>query len=355
LKSYSLQKKNGNWEMRWSHYTVVEGIRKRTQPSFIVASLRNYPKKADVKTLADAHFEKVKRSRTVRAGGSVGEFVKEVFVPHAEQNLKFGTKRLYRDGWRYLEPHIGGMRLRDVQTPHIQHALDAIHDERGEVVGHDTYKHIKVTASAIFTLAIRRGDHPGPNPEDFTTVKNYGHTNHRENGAYTLNEIKQLLQMWPTGDIAVAICINAFLALRKPEVEALLPSDYDASTGRVHIHSMTKTGNSEWLPVVGPLRAVMESGWTKVNMRQAGYTIGQALKSTSLKWKGWYAFRRGLLTNLWTLKIPVETAALMLRNSPEICRKHYLRLDAQVSKQSAMDTLEKAYDAERLPDGARVQ
>jgi hypothetical protein len=50
-----------------------------------------------------------------------------------------------------------------------------------------------------------------------------------------------------------------------------------------------------------------------------------------------------MLTNLWKLGIPVEEAAMILRNSPEVCRKHYLRLDASVSKQNAMDTLEKAY------------
>jgi hypothetical protein len=55
-----------------------------------------------------------------------------------------------------------------------------------------------------------------------------------------------------------------------------------------------------------------------------------------------------MLTNLWRLGVPVEEASLILRNSPEVCRRHYLRLDAAASKQSAMDTLEKAYLEERV-------
>jgi hypothetical protein len=107
--------------------------------------------------------------------------------------------------------------------------------DRGETISHDIYMHAKVTCSAIFSLAIRRGVHPGPNPENQTTVRNYGHKNHRKNGAYDLNEIKQFFLL-----------------------------------------------------------------------------------------------------------------AMILRNSPEVCRRYYLRLDATASKQSAMDTLEKAYLEERI-------
>ena len=179
-------------------------------------------------------------------------------------------------------------------------------------------------------------------------MRKYGHTEHRANGAYDLNEIKQFLTLFPAGDIAVAIAINAFLALRKPEVEALLPGDFDPTTNRVRIHTHTKTGNDEWLPTVAPLRTILADGWNQIHLRPAEYAIVKALKGTTLKWRGWYAFRRGMLTNLWKLGVPVEEAALILRNSPEVCRKHYLRLDTTASKQSAMDTLEKAYEDQTI-------
>jgi integrase len=350
LKSYSLQKHHGNWVTRWSVYEIVDGKRKRTQPTHIIASIRNYKKKSDVKPLADAYFqERLQKSRTVQAGASLTDFVTNVFFPHNESRLSKNTTALYRQQWKRLEPHLGSIRLRDVMTPHIQSALDSIHNERKEEISHDCYMHIKVTASAIFSLAIRRRDHPGPNPENQTTVRSYGHKQHRVNGAYDLNEIKQFFHFFPSGDIAVAIAVNAFLALRKPEIEALRPEDFDPVTNLVRIHRNTKTRNDEKLPVIGPLRKIMAAGdWNQINLRIAERAIVKTLKGTTLQWKGWYGFRRGMLTNLWKLGVPVEEAAMILRNSPEVCRRHYLRLDETASKQSAMDTLEKTYLEERI-------
>ena len=135
-----------------------------------------------------------------------------------------------------------------------------------------------------------------------------------------------------------------FLVLRKPEAEALTPEDFDAASGLVRIHTHTKTKNDETLPVIPELRRILAAGWNRVNLRKAERAIVKTLKGTSLDWRGWYAFRRGMLTNLWRLKVPVEEACLILRNSPEVCRKHYLVLDATVSKQGAMDTLQQAYE-----------
>jgi len=66
---------------------------------------------------------------------------------------------------------------------------------------------------------------------------------------------------------------------------------------------------------------------------------------TNLRWKGWYAFRRGLATNLWELGVPPEVACLILRNSEAICRKHYIRLDGQKKKIGAMSRLETAWES----------
>ncbi|MGA8439382.1 MAG: hypothetical protein WB762_09190 [Candidatus Sulfotelmatobacter sp.] len=40
--------------MRWSVYEIVDGKHKPTQPTHIITSIRNYKKKSDVKSLADA-------------------------------------------------------------------------------------------------------------------------------------------------------------------------------------------------------------------------------------------------------------------------------------------------------------
>jgi len=68
--------------------------------------------------------------------------------------------------------------------------------------------------------------------------------------------------------VAVAIGINAFWALRKPEVESLLPDDYDPMRGVIRVRINTKTHNDTWLPVVKPLGDLLGNGWEPINMRR---------------------------------------------------------------------------------------
>jgi hypothetical protein len=89
--------------VRWSVYK--EG--KRTQPTHIIASVRNYPKRHDVEPLAAAYFNRVRGSRTVQAGASLADFVTTVFVPYREARLAKSTMALYRHQWKRLEPHLG--------------------------------------------------------------------------------------------------------------------------------------------------------------------------------------------------------------------------------------------------------
>jgi integrase len=311
-----------------------------------LASVQDYPKESEVKDLATEYMTKtVRKAQTVTAGGTVKAFVDGEFFPRIQKVLAKGTVALYRQAWNRLEPHLGHIRLRDAGVPDVQAALDAIHAERGETIGHGIYMQRKVACSAIFAHAVRSGHHPGPNPEDGTTVRGYGHTNHRENGAYKLEEVKQFLKVFPAGPVAVAIGINAFLALRKPEAEALLLEDYDAEKRRIRIHRNTKTGNDEILLVgVAPLANLLADGWEQVNLRRAEYEIRKKIEGTNLVWKGWYAFRRGLATNLYRLGMKPEEACLILRNSAEVVRRHYLRLEQEGTRIDAMARLEQAFN-----------
>ena len=336
---YSIFKSSGAWFVRWSEYR--DG--KRKQPAHKLCTVKQYPKESEVKPLAESYMATVRKTQTVEAGARVREFVDKVYFPKIESiPLAKSTIALYRQSWNRLEPHVGCIRLRDVRVADVQTALDAIHRDRGDDVGHDVYMHAKVTCSAIFSMALRLGHHPGPNPEDGTTVRGYGHTRHRENAAYTLEEIKQFLKLFPSGQIAVIIGLNAFLALRKPELQALLPDDFDGNY--VRIHRDTKTGNDELLPVIAPLKRLLADGWERVNLRRAERAILKRIKGTSLRWKGWYGFRRGMATNLFELGVRPEEAALILRNSPEVVRRHYIKLEQAGKKMDAMTRVEQAYD-----------
>jgi len=160
-------------------------------------------------------------------------------------------------------------------------------------------------------------------PGDGSSVRDYGHNNHRENGAYSLQQIKQFVSLFPSGQ-------NAFLALRKPELEALLPDGFDGNY--VCIHRDTKTGNDERLPVIAPLKRLLVDAWEPINLRKAKTAILERIKGTNLRWMVWYAFRRGMATNLFELGVRPEEAALILRNSPEAVRRHYLQLEQSGKK-----------------------
>lgn len=68
------------WYCRWSEYR--EG--KRVQPSHRLASVRDYPKKAEVKALAAEYMGGVRKTQTVEAESTVEEFVASVFFPRRE-------------------------------------------------------------------------------------------------------------------------------------------------------------------------------------------------------------------------------------------------------------------------------
>src|SRR5215469_11566341 len=336
---YSVFPSGGSWFVRWSEWHGD----KLTQPSHKLCPPRF--SKTEAKAMAAEYMTRVRRTNHPDAGASVNDFVTKVFFPANEQTLAKETIRLYRRGWKSLEPHIGHERLRDVQCSHIQNALDKIHTERGDTICHDCYIHIKVTASAIFAMAMRKGFHPGPNPEDETKVRDYGHHNHRPNEAYSLQEIKQFLTLFPSGQIAVTIGLKAFLALRAPELKALTPDDFDGD--RVRIWKDTKTHNSEYLPVIPPLKRLLANGWEPIDknaLQRAERAIKSRIKKTSLRWKGWYGFRRGMASNLYQLGVPSEVAALILRNSPEVVRAHYIKFEKEGKKIEAMALLTQAYD-----------
>jgi len=114
---------------------------------------------------------------------------------------------------------------------------------------------------------------------------------------------------------------------------------------KIRIHRDTKTGNDEWLPGVAPLVKLLSDGWEQSNLRRAEYEIRKKIKGTNLAWRGWYAFfRRGLATNLYRCGMRPEKACLILRNSAEVVRRHYIRLEQQGTKVDAMTRLEQAYN-----------
>jgi intergrase/recombinase len=69
------------------------------------------------------------------------------------------------------------------------------------------------------------------------------------------------------------------------------------------------------------------------------------LPGTGLRWRGWYAFRRGLATNLWELGVDPKVIAVILRNSEEVTRRHYIKLlEDRKHASEGMNKLEAAFE-----------
>jgi hypothetical protein len=227
----SIWKSHGSWYIR---YREPDG----TPVAYKLGSVKDYPRKGDVLYSASRYMERVNQSiaaeKNLAAGapvGTVGEFYETVFLPEKRRTVDSKTLRYYGQCWRlYLESHLGKMRLRDVTTGAMQRVLRAIHAEQSDRLSHDYYALIKVTASAIFSEALI-AELILVNPVHGTKTKGMGHYNHRENGAYTLKEIQQFLTLFSAEPhIAATIGVNAFLGLRRPEIEALRPEHYNGAT-----------------------------------------------------------------------------------------------------------------------------
>jgi hypothetical protein len=87
-----------------------------------LCSVKHYPKKSEVKPLAEAYMMTLRKTMTVEAGASVKDLVKGVFVPKSRERLSRNTVLLYEQAWRRVESHIGHLRLRDVRVCDVQSA-----------------------------------------------------------------------------------------------------------------------------------------------------------------------------------------------------------------------------------------
>jgi hypothetical protein len=128
--------------------------------------VRDYPKKSEVIPLKNEYMAKLNRiGFTPEAGTKIVDFVENLYFPAAARRLAKSTVRGYREAWRcHVKDRVAGTRVRDFRTVDGEKVMQDIEREHGEKLAHGTYRHIKVTLSAIFTHAKRVGVLDGVNP-----------------------------------------------------------------------------------------------------------------------------------------------------------------------------------------------
>ena len=383
----SLVRSHGAWYVRYRERGEKNPVAHR------LASLTEYPKKSEVIPLKNAFMDRLNRiGFTSEAGVSIVDFVENVYFPAIEKRLAMSTVKGYKDSWRcHIRDRVKG-RVRDFRTVDGENLMSKIEDANKTEIGdlaHGTYTHIKVTLSAMFTFAKRKGIYDGVNPMTGVTIPK-GKKHGRKRLAYTLEEVEKHLELFSgkkpivilsedgayTPEIAQSVVraiigVAAFAGLRQGEIRGQWWEDDDGdilhirrSVWRTHLKDETKTHEDAedpgFVPIIQPLRLLLDaikpenaSGWMFPNTiggaldldNLADRVIKPVFKANGLEWKGWHAYRRGLATNLHELGVPDKVIQAILRHEdvsttqrsyiktvPEVVTNAMKQLEARIAR-----------------------
>ena len=287
----------------------------------------------------------------------VTDFVTNIYFPEYADKKRASTSKSYHDMFDiHLKHRLAKITLRQFRTVDGERLLSAI--ARDTELGRNSLKHIKSFLSGVFKQAKRLGILNGVNPMVDTSIPPSKEP--AETHAYSLDEIKRMLAVLDEPARTV-VMTAALTGLRKGEIAGLCWEDFNSrelSVSRSIWNGITnppKTARSKApVPVVKELAEALEAHRERMGklavgpIFQAGNgkplnldnlarrTITPAIekcvvcrKSESdhkpeghmfqldktLQWHGWHAFRRGLATNLHTLRVDDKTIQAILRHS----------------------------------------
>ena len=208
----NLYQSHGAWYVRYRENGKNNPVAHR------LANTDEYPKKSEVIPLKKKFMDRVNRTAHLAdAGIAILDFFEEVYLPAITARLKPSTVKGYKDSWRcHIKPRISG-RVRDFMTvdgENLMAEIEAANKTENDDLAHGTYKHIKVTLSAMFTFAKRKGIYDGANPMTGVTIPK-GKKHGRKRPAYTLEEVEKHLELF-SGH--APIVISAEDGLYTPEI-----------------------------------------------------------------------------------------------------------------------------------------
>jgi integrase len=334
-------KRHGAWYVRFREKIVENGKTRRKERAIWLCSAKDYPKKSEVVPLAVERMARVNRTaKSSDAGVNIVDYFEKVYVPAITGKLADSTVKGYKDSWRcHVKKRIRG-RVRDFRTvdgENLMTEIEAANKGENGDLAHGTYRHIKVTLSAMFTFAKRKGVYEGANPMTGVTIPK-GRKHGRKRHVYSLQEVEAHLQAFADNPLVQAIIgTGAFAGLRLGEIRGLWVEDDESDVLNIRrsvwrtIVKDTKTEEDEEdpgvVPIIRPLRLLLDRvkpayGWLFPN------TIGGALdlhnlaervikprfQEKGLPWKGWHAYRRGLATNLHAMGVDDKTIQAILRH-----------------------------------------
>ena len=364
----TIYKHHGSWLLRYYDEVLLDGkpIRKRATVKLAPVN-EEYPSKRSVLLLAEKHLALINSGQLQpESAVRLADYIENIYLPAVEKRLRNSTVWDYKHIFKqHLKSRIGDLKLRDFRTVHAQRILHNIPN-----IGHARLLRIKAVLSAVFTHAIQTGVLDGPNPIHGVSVP--GKPTKFRGYAYSLDEIENMF-VSVTGIARVVIAVAALTGLRLSELRGLRWSDFDGENlhvrraiWRTHV-GPTKTDDSEGMvPVLPLLQKVLEKhrgtasetayifagkhgaplnlhNLAKRTIQPAFAKWKEKSPSSTLEWKGWHAFRRGLASNLYALGVQPKVIAAILRHSDiGTTLQYYVQSPAEESR-AALRQIEDAF------------
>ncbi len=318
-----------------------------------------YRTKASVKPFVDEILAPINSGvLTAQSTMLVTDFVEQIYLPEfADKQLRRSTRKGYRDIWDiHVRNRLGKVTLRGFRTVNGEQLLAAIARSTG--LGRNSLKRIKSFLSGVFKQAKRLGILDKINPMQDVSIPRAKEP--AETYWYSIDEIKKMLAVLP--EPARTVVLTAALSgLRKGEIRGLCWDDFNGKELAVNrsvwnsVINEPKTRRSKApVPVIRELADALEDHREKMGRLAVGHifqsgngapmnldnlakrVIIPAIEKCivcrkskldhkpeghmfeldkSLCWHGWHAFRRGLATNLHTLRVDDKTIQAILRHS----------------------------------------
>jgi len=158
------------------------------------------------------------------------------------------------------------------------------------------------------------------------------------------------------------VAVAAFTGLRESEIRGLQWADYNGeelfvrrAVWRKAVGVVKTPESKSRVPVIAPLRKLLDAHrrlngkheWIFAGPKGFALNLDNLAKreirpALGARFKGWHAFRRGLVGILFDAGVDVEVAKTILRHSDSsVTRRHYLVLKSQNEGREAMEKLEK--------------
>jgi integrase len=363
--------RNGNW-WRLRYYETVKDAQgnlvKRRATKKLARFDRDHRTEKDVRALADVILAPLNVGAELPESlETLAGFLEHVYLPACEAKLRPSSYQSYRTMFELLKPHLNGTMLRNFRTIDAERILNAVAAEKSRA--RTSLNNARNFLSGAFRFAIRTDRFTRGNPVREVEVPKGERPQAANTHAYTLGEVAAILAAMD--EPARTVCaVAAFAGLRKSEIMGLRWEDLNGTELYVRrsvwqsFVGETKTASSEApVPVIAPLHKALEKhrktttgeGWIFASERMKGAkplnlnnllrrVMRPELEKKKIEWRGWHAFRRGLASNLYALKVPDLVIQRIMRHSDvATTQAHYIKTsdDAAIA---AMQTLEKTLE-----------